>query len=41
MPSVADIPANAAVYLALPRPMGNAVANRLRPIRPDVRFVTP
>jgi len=39
--SVADIPANAAVYLALPRPMAHAVANRLRPIRPDVRFVTP
>jgi len=39
--SVADIPTKAAVYLALPRLIANAVAKRLQAIRPDVRFVTP
>jgi len=39
--AVKDIPAGASVFIVLPTPLAERIAERLRPIRPDVNFVTP
>ncbi len=39
--AVKDIPAGAIVFIVLPPALAQRIAERLRPIRPDVNFVTP
>ena len=39
--AVKDIPAGASVFIVLPTPLAVRIAERLRPIRPDVNFETP
>lgn len=39
--AVKDIPAGASVFIVLPTPLAERIAERLRPIRPDLNFVTP
>ena len=39
--AVKDIPAGASVFIVLPSVLAEQIAARLRPIRPDVNFVTP
>lgn len=39
--AVKDIPAGASVFIVLPTQIADRIASRLRPVRPDVNFVTP
>jgi len=39
--AVRDVPAGAAVYVALPPLIAQKVATRLQPLRPDVEFIVP
>ena len=39
--AVKDIPTGASVFIVLPRTIAQHVADRLRPLRPDVNFVSP
>ena len=39
--AVEGIPAGASVFIVLPTALAERIAQRLRPIRPDVNFVTP
>lgn len=39
--AVKDMPAGATVFIVLPRALAQRIAERLRPSRPDVNFVTP
>lgn len=39
--AVKDIPAGTTVFIVLPTALAQRIAERLRPVRPDVNFVTP
>lgn len=39
--AVKDIPAGASVFIVLPTPIAQRLTDRLRPLRPDVNFVSP